>query len=176
MDFFSLKFDALFLPDTQQALLENEQKILRRIFSGMGNNPFCLFPPCIPLGYPEAEPEGDGLEAFPPETEGGWIIRRTNLRIPDGNPAQKKNGRNLPPPFQDFPLHPSIVLGFAGEKSGELLGLYRKERCSRLTETEKLRSEVWYRTEVFVDIQEDPGVFFNSTWRTGAPVWKKRCK
>ncbi len=177
MDSFSLKFDAVFFPDTQQAVLESEQKTLRLLSGGNGGTPFCFFPPCIPLRNPETKLKDTALEAFPPEAENGWIIRRTNLRAePEAEERRHSEEAEpgLPVPL-NFPRDSFIVIGYAGDKSAELLDLYRKETGGGASGAAgTLRAEVWYRTELCVEVKGSPGCFFNSSWRTGNPEWKKR--
>lgn len=205
MDIFNLKFNALFFPDTQQAVLETEQKRLRMLHSRTEPSPFCIFPPCIPL-FPSArtdereDPCGAGastptenganptarhaLEALPLQTENGWIVRK--LRAPPPPRAGSSDDR-FPPrgfPLPEFPRDACVILGFAGENAARLLNDYLNDRKDRHSGGEPsraptcgeiIRSEVWYTAEVAVEIKSG-GSFFSAAWHRGAPHWKGRTK
>jgi len=168
-----LKFDCLFLHDTQMADLQKEQTILRKLYAPLRieknealSVPFNCAPPFCPA--PEKKDFSGKLMIGKPINNDGWIIRP----ITDEQSSTALAISECPlPALPGFPPLPSVsgfVIGFAGAVANDILERY--EKAPHITD---FRVNVWNYGLLTLEIEVDSINAYSCSYCVGPVTWKK---
>ena len=182
-----IRFEALFLHDTQMADLAFEQRTLRAAFHRIAFDsplPFSPLPPFCPIACAASAADSPSRVSTPVEARvetppsrlgigalterNGWIIRP--LIAPDsGTSAYSAVAVPSLPGYPPFPSEPGFILGYAGDVSHRLLA--ETSLPGEFTVSARYRSTLTVTVET-AEGSENPNAYCAS-YAIGAARWEK---